>query len=81
MQGIGAPSQMSGPPPGKRQRVYSRSGYTIERYANYKRFWALYDPEEELVCLAVYKRGAEEVVRRLHAASCAFPHPALPRGG
>jgi len=32
-----------------------------------KRFWAVLDAAGELVCLTVYKRGAAEVVRRLHA--------------
>ena len=31
------------------------------------RWWEVRDPEEELVCLTVYKRGATEVVRRLAA--------------
>jgi len=37
------------------------------RYEKVKdtRNWAVYDEENELVCLCVYKRGAEEVVRRL----------------
>lgn len=39
-------------------------GYTIEkRY----REWMVIDPQGELVCLTVYKRGAMEVVRRLTA--------------
>ena len=36
--------------------------YTVEKYG---RFWAVLDPQRELVCLTVYKRGAREVVRRL----------------
>lgn len=28
------------------------------------RFWAVYDADE-LVCITVYKKGAQEVVRRL----------------
>jgi hypothetical protein len=52
-----------------RKRVYTHFGYTIQLYPNYERYWALHDPEGELVCLAVYKRGAEEVVRRLQAAN------------
>jgi hypothetical protein len=35
---------------------------TIQRR---KRFWEVRDPAGELVCLTVYKRGAEEVRRRL----------------
>ncbi len=39
--------------------------FRIERYAN-TRFWALYDGDE-LVVVTVYKRGAQEVQRRLAA--------------
>ena len=35
---------------------------TIRKYG---RYWAIYDAENVLVCLCVYKRGALEVVRRL----------------
>jgi len=31
----------------------------------YPRFWAVYDDDDELVCITVYKKGAQEVVRRL----------------
>ena len=37
----------------------------IERYGN-SRFWALYDGQD-LVAVTVYKRGAQEVQRRLAA--------------
>jgi hypothetical protein len=37
-------------------------GYTIGRRG---RNWQVTDSAGELVCLTVYKRGAEEVVRRL----------------
>lgn len=36
----------------------------IERYKG-GRFWAVYDEEGELVCITVYKKGAQEVTRRL----------------
>jgi hypothetical protein len=36
--------------------------YTIGRRG---RFWAVFDVMGELVCMTVYKRGADEVVRRL----------------
>ncbi len=36
--------------------------YTISRY---RRHWQVLDPAGELVCLTVYKCGAEEVVLRL----------------
>ena len=37
---------------------------TICRYKR-SRFWAVYEAEDRLVCVCVYKRGALEVVRRL----------------
>ena len=36
--------------------------YAIMRY---NRYWAVVDPDDELVCVTVYKRGAVEVIRRL----------------
>jgi hypothetical protein len=41
-----------------------RATYTIKRR---KRFWEVLDPTGKLVCLTVYKRGANEVVCRLRA--------------
>jgi hypothetical protein len=37
-------------------------GYTIRKK---DRNWMVLDPQGQLVCLTVYKRGAMEVVRRL----------------
>jgi hypothetical protein len=37
---------------------------TVERWPS-SRFWAVYDDAGGLICLAVYKRGAFEVVRRI----------------
>jgi len=31
------------------------------------RYWEVRDPQDELVCITVYKKGAAEVVRRLAA--------------
>lgn len=45
--------------------------YDIEKYRptpyTSSRFWAVYtrDDPRQLVCVTVYKKGAEEVVRRL----------------
>lgn len=39
-------------------------GYTIGRRG---RNWQVIDPAGQLVCLIVYRHGAEEVVRRLAA--------------
>jgi hypothetical protein len=36
--------------------------YSITRYG---RYWAVHAPDEALVCVTVYQRGAREVVRRL----------------
>jgi hypothetical protein len=36
--------------------------YTIHRRG---RYWAVLDPDGALVCMTVYKCGAEEVIRRL----------------
>jgi hypothetical protein len=33
----------------------------------YGRYWAVYDADGTLVCLCVYRKGAEEVVRRLQS--------------
>jgi hypothetical protein len=33
----------------------------------HSRWWEVRDPEDEMVCLAVYRKGAREVVRRLAA--------------
>jgi len=41
-------------------------GYTIQK-REWTRWWEVLDPEGELVCLTVYRRGAREVVRRLSA--------------
>ena len=35
------------------------------------RFWAVHDGAGQLVCVAVYKKGAREVVRRLSPAPAA----------
>ena len=35
------------------------------KITRYGRFWAVYDGENALVCICVYKKGAEEVLRRL----------------
>lgn len=38
--------------------------YTIQKSAK-SRFWEVIDSAGELVCLTAYRRGAQEVVRRL----------------
>lgn len=40
----------------------ARGAYAIKRR---KRFWEVLDSAGQLVCLTVYKPGAEEVIRRL----------------
>jgi hypothetical protein len=41
-----------------------RQSFAIQRYG---RYWEVRDAAGELVCVTVYKRGAQEVVRRLCA--------------
>ena len=55
-KGKGPPGQHPTPPEEK------ATGARVERY---KRHWAAYDADGELVCVTVYKKGAEEVVGRL----------------
>jgi hypothetical protein len=45
--------------PHYRQGAYAM---TIKRYG---RYWAVYDASGTLVCVCLYKKGAQEVVRRL----------------
>jgi hypothetical protein len=44
----------------------AQPGYTIVKREK-DRWWEVRDPQDELVCVTVYKRGAVEVVRRLAA--------------
>lgn len=44
--------------------VRGQASYTITRH---HRHWEVRDSAGELVCLTVYKRGAEEVIRRLRS--------------
>ena len=37
----------------------------IEKYS--KRYWAVFDCDDNLICVTVYKKGAKEVLRRLEA--------------
>jgi hypothetical protein len=37
---------------------------TIQRYKR-TRFWAVYDAGSTLICVCVYRKGAEAVVQRL----------------
>ena len=46
---------------------HDRSGayvMTIKRYGN-TRYWAVYASDGALICVCVYRKGAQEVVRRL----------------
>jgi hypothetical protein len=38
----------------------------IERYGNI-RYWAIRERDGALICLCVYRKGAQEVLRRLQA--------------
>jgi hypothetical protein len=37
---------------------------TIKRYGN-TRYWAVYASDGALICVCVYRKGTQEVVRRL----------------
>lgn len=50
---------------GRRRAAVSSAnlnGFTIDKR---NRFWHVFDPRGQLVCITVYKCGAKEVVRRL----------------
>ena len=44
----------------------AKPAYTIVKQTK-SRWWEVRDPNDELVCLTVYRKGAREVVRRLAA--------------
>ena len=44
-------------------------------YEKRGRFWAVTDAAGRLVCLAVYKKGAQEVLRRIAAVKAATSGP------
>lgn len=48
--------------PAVRATAPTPAQYTIHRYG---RFWRVLDPAGDLVCITVYKCGAQEVVHRL----------------
>ena len=50
---------------------------TITRHG--RRFWRVEEEDGTLVCVTVYKKGAEEVARRLTAARAAGPGRARSR--
>ncbi len=45
--------------------------YRIEKYGS--RFFAVYDENDLMICVCVYRRGATEVVRRLQEAANQSP--------
>lgn len=48
--------------------VRAKNGsYTVSRYKQ-TRHWAVVDPVGVLVCVALYKKGANEATKRLNAA-------------
>jgi hypothetical protein len=51
------------------ERAVERREHSTCTIQRRKRFWEVRDPAGELVCLTVYKRGAEEVRRRLSGRS------------
>ena len=58
-----------GAPP-RRQPTRPQDSGTGARVEKYKmRHWAAYDADGKLVCVCVYRKGAEEVIRRITAAA------------
>ncbi len=51
--------------------------YRIEKY---DRFFAVYDQKDELVAVTVYRKGAQEVVRRLRKVEQLSSIEATPSG-
>ena len=50
--------------------LHQRRGMTAKgqfAVCRHGRFWAVNDSRGDLVCLTVYRRGAEEVIRRLES--------------
>ena len=41
--------------------------FTLTKHGH-SRFWAVRDSDGQLVCVCVYRRGAQEVIRRLEEA-------------
>jgi hypothetical protein len=50
---------------------------SIRKYGG--RYWALYDDAGEIVCVCLYKKGAAEVLRRLHQLPALQEPPMQPR--
>lgn len=49
----------------KKQALRRARPYQTGTFEKHGRFWAVTDAAGRLVCLAVYKKGAAEVLRRL----------------
>ncbi len=48
--------------------------YWFDRYKT--RYWAVFSPEGKLVCVTLYKKGAQEVVRLLGSLAASTVPPA-----
>lgn len=46
----------------------------VQKYQE-TRYWAVYDENDELVCVTVYRKGAMEVARRLTYTNLELPLP------
>jgi hypothetical protein len=57
---------MSDDPKDPAPAAATKPAYTIVKQTK-SRWWEVRDPDDELVCLTVYRKGAREVVRRLAA--------------
>ncbi|HEX8674025.1 MAG TPA: hypothetical protein VF710_19155 [Longimicrobium sp.] len=57
---------MSDAPKNPAPTAAAKSAYTIVKQTK-SRWWEVRDPNDELVCLTVYRKGARDAVRRLVA--------------
>jgi hypothetical protein len=57
---------MSDDPKDPAPAAVAKPGCSIVKQTK-SRWWEVRDPNDELVCLTVYRKGASEVVRRLAA--------------
>jgi hypothetical protein len=60
--GVAASNANQGQGPHSAPSPWGAHAMTITRYG---RYWAVYDASGTLVCVCVYRKGAQEVVRRL----------------
>lgn len=57
------PDDPKDPAPAPAPAAAAKPAYTIAKQTK-SRWWEVRDPDDELVCLTVYRKGAREVMRR-----------------